>query len=121
PPRLVARPPRGGGQPPRRSGALASIVVERIVDGIAIGVLGIISLRMLGRSASGRYVEFAKSASVLVALGFLALCAFLVLAVLFRDRAVTLAERLARPISPRIAARATGMLDAFIGAVHLGS
>jgi uncharacterized membrane protein YbhN (UPF0104 family) len=120
-PLLIARPPPGGGQPLRRSGALASIVVERIVDGIAIGVLGIISLRMLGRAASGRYVEFAKTASVLVALGFFALCVALVLAVFFRDRAVTLAERLLRPISPRIAARATGMLDAFIGAVHLGS
>ena len=120
-PLLIARPPPGGGQPLRRSGALASIVVERIVDGIAIGVLGILSLRMLGRAASGRYVEFAKSASVLVALGFFALCVALVLAVLFRDRAVSLAERLLRPISPRIAARATGMLDAFIGAVHLGS
>ena len=120
-PLLIARPPAGGGQPLRRSGALASIVVERIVDGIAIGLLGIISLRMLGRAATGRFVDFARTASVLVALGFLALCAALVLAVLFRDRALALAERLLRPISPRIAARASGMLDAFIGAVHLGS
>src|SRR5438445_11895977 len=74
-PLLIARPPAGGGQQLRRSGALASIVVERIVDGIAIGVLGIISLRMLGPSASGNYVQFARSASVLVALGFLTLCA----------------------------------------------
>jgi glycosyltransferase 2 family protein len=120
-PLLIARPPPGGGQPLRRSGALASVVVERIVDGIAIGVLGIISLRMLGQSASGRYVDFAKSASVLVALGFLVLCAALVLAVFFHDRAVALAERLIRPLSPRLALRATSMLDAFISAVHLGS
>jgi len=120
-PLLIARPPAGGGRTLRRSGALASIVVERIVDGIAIGVLGIIALHMVGRSASGRYLEFAKSASVLVALGFLTLCAALVLAVLFRDRALTLADRLLRPISPRLALRLTGMLDAFIGAVHLGS
>ena len=120
-PLLIARPPAGGGQQLRRSGALASIVVERIVDGIAIGLLGILCLRMLGQSASGRYVEFAKSASVLVALGFLTLCAALVLAVFFHDRAVALAERLLRPFSPRLAARATGMLDAFISAVHLGS
>jgi len=120
-PLLIARPPPGGGQPLRRSGALASVVVERIVDGIAIGVLGIISLRMLGRSAAGNYVEFARSASVLVALGFLTLCAALVLAVFFHDPAVALADRLLRPFSPRVAARATGMLDAFIGAVHLGS
>ena len=120
-PLLIARPPPGGGPPLRRSGALASIVVERIVDGIAIGVVGIISLRMLGTAASGRYVEFAKSASVLVALGFLALCAVLVLAVLFRRQAFAVADRLLRPISPRIAARVTSMLDAFISAVHLGS
>ena len=120
-PLLIARPPAGGGRPLRRSGALASIVVERIVDGICIGVLGVISLRMLGQSASGRYVDFAKSASVLVALGFFVLCVALVLAVLFRDRALAFAEKLLRPISPRLAMRATGMLDAFIGAVHLGS
>ena len=96
-------------------------MVERIVDGIAIGFLGIVCLRMLRESASGRYVEFARSASVLVAVGFLSLCAALVLAVFFHDRAVALAERLLRPLSPRLAARATGMLDAFISAVHLGS
>jgi hypothetical protein len=41
--------------------------------------------------------------------------------VFFHDPAVALADRLLRPFSPRLAARATGMLDAFIGAVHLGS
>jgi len=120
-PLLIARPPAGGGQPLRRSGALASIVVERIVDGIAIGILGIVCLRMLGNSASGRYVEFARSASVLVAAGFLGLCAALLLAVFFRDRAVRLVDRIARPISPRLSARVTDGLDTFIGAVHLGS
>ena len=120
-PLLIARPPLGGGAPLRRSGALASIVVERIVDGIAIGLLGIVSLRQLGTSASGRYVEFARSASLLVAAGFLSLCAALVLAVLFRDRALQLTQRLLRPFSPRIADRLADALDAFIGAVHLGS
>jgi glycosyltransferase 2 family protein len=120
-PLLIARPPPGGGVPLRRSGALASIVVERIVDGIAIGVLGIISLRMLGSSATGSYVEFARSASILVALGFLALCALLVLTVVFRQRAIAVADRLLRPLSPRIATRVASMLEAFIDAVHLGS
>ena len=120
-PLLIARPPAGGGAPLRRSGAMASIVVERIVDGIAIGVLGIVSLHLLGSSATGKYVEFARSASVLVAAGFLALCAGLILAVLFHDRALWLAHRLLEPLSPRLARRAAGMLDAFIGAVHLGS
>src|SRR5438105_3991677 len=91
-PLLIARPPAGGGAPLRRSGAMASVVVERIVDGIAIGILGIFSLRMLGGSASGKYLEFARSASVLVALGFGALCAGLVLAVLFRGPALAIAH-----------------------------
>src|SRR4051812_31302735 len=120
-PLLIARPPPGGGQPLRRSGAFASVVVERIVDGIAIGVLGIVSLRLLGRSASGSYVEFARKASVLVALGFFALCVVLVLAVLFRERTLSVFDRLLRPISANLAHRVTNMLDAFISAVHLGS
>ena len=120
-PLLIARPPEGGGAPLRRSGALASIVVERIVDGICIGILGIVSLRMLGSSASGKYLEFARSASVLVAAGFLALCVALVLAVLFRERALKLSQALLTPLSARLAARVASMLDAFISAVHVGS
>ena len=120
-PLLIARPPEGGGAPLRRSGALASIVVERIVDGICIGILGIVSLRMLGSSASGKYLEFARSASVLVAAGFFALCVALVLAVLFRERALKLSQSVLTPLSPRLAARVASMLDAFISAVHVGS
>src|SRR5437762_9782761 len=104
-PLLIARPPPGGGAPLRRSGALASIVVERIVDGIFIGILGIISLRLLGDSASGKYLEFARSASVLVAAGFLALCLGLVLAVLFREQALRLSQALLGPLSPRLSER----------------
>ena len=120
-PLLIARPPPGGGTPLSRSGALASIVVERIVDGIFIGLLGVVSLRMLGNSASGKYLDFARSASVLVALGFFGLCVALVLAVLFRERALVLCQSVLRPLSPRLATRAAGMLESFISAVHVGS
>jgi uncharacterized protein (TIRG00374 family) len=120
-PLLIARPPQGGGAPLRRSGALASIVVERIVDGIFVGLLGIFALQLLGDAATGKYVQFARSASILVAAGFFALSVLLVLAVLFRDRALQLAQRALRPLSPRLSQRVGGALDAFIGAVHLGS
>ena len=120
-PLLIARPPPGGGTPLSRSGALASIVVERIVDGIFIGLLGVVSLRMLGPSASGKYLDFARSASVLVALGFFGLCVALVLAVLFRERALALCQSVLRPLSPRLALRAAEMLQSFIAAVHVGS
>jgi hypothetical protein len=56
-----------------------------------------------------------------VALGFLTLCALLVLAVLFQKRALAIIERLLRPLSPRIASTAGSMLEAFISAVHVGS
>src|SRR2546421_7493855 len=56
-PLLIARPPAGGGQQLRRSGALASVVVGRIVDGIALGPLRVISLRLLGQAASADYVQ----------------------------------------------------------------
>ena len=120
-PLLIARPPPGGGMPLRRSGALASVVVERIVDGIFIGLLGVVSLHLLGDAATGSKVAFARSASWLVAAGFFALCVALVLSVLFREKALWLCGRVLTPISPKLAARVASMLDAFIGAVHIGS
>jgi len=121
-PLLIARPPPGdGGVTLRRSGAFASIVVERIVDGLAIGLLGIVALRMLGANASGRYADFARHASVLVALGFLALCLAVTAAFFLRERAVQLTASVLRPFSPRLAERASSALDAFISALHLGS
>ena len=121
-PLLIARPPPGGkGARLRRSGAFASIVVERIVDGLAIGLLGIVALRMLGSSAGGRYVEFARHASVLVALRFFVLCLAVVLAFFLRGPALRILRALIRPFSPGLSDRAASMLDAFISALHLGS
>jgi len=121
-PLLIARPPPGGrGAILPRSGAFASIVVERIVDGLAIGVLGIVALRMLGEGASGRYAEFARRASLAVALGFSALCLGVSAAFFLRERALRLTSAILRPFSPRLAGRACSMLDNFISALHLGS
>jgi uncharacterized protein (TIRG00374 family) len=120
-PLLIAQPPPGGGVRLRRSGALASCVVERIVDGIAIGLLGMVSLRMLGSSASGSYVEFARKASVLVALGFFGLSLTVVAALVFRERALRLTHALLAPLSPRFASKATSIVEGFIDALHLGS
>ncbi len=120
-PLLIARPPPGRGVALRRSGAMASIVVERIVDGIFIGVLGILALRALGDSAAGRYVDFARKASVLVAAGFLGLCVAVMAAFFLRERALSLTRAMLTPLSPRLAAKATSMMEGFIGALHLGS
>jgi hypothetical protein len=120
-PLLIARPPEGAGVRLRRSGAMASIVVERIVDGIAIGLLGISALRALGASVSGDYASAARKASLLVALGFGGLCLLLLCALFLRDETLRLVAAVLRPLSPRLASSAVSMLDAFISALHLGS
>lgn len=121
-PLLIARPlPGHAGVPIRRSGAMASCVVERIVDGISVGVLGIVALRLLGSSASGRYAAFARSAALFVALGFFGLCLALLLAFFLRAQALRLTRALVAPLSPRLAERMAGSLDVFISALHLGS
>src|SRR3954471_5275340 len=101
-PLLIARPPEGAGVRLRRSGAMASIVVERVVDGIAIGLLGISALRALGASVSGDYASAARKASLLVALGFGILCAGLLGALFFREKTVRLVGACLRPLSARM-------------------
>jgi uncharacterized protein (TIRG00374 family) len=120
-PLLIARPPEGSGVRLRRSGAMASIVVERVVDGIAIGLLGVAALHYLGASASGEYASAARKASLLVALGFGGLCALLLCALFLRERTLRLVHAVLRPFSPRLSTAVVSMLDAFISALHLGS
>ena len=118
-PLLVSRPGAGDGPPLRRSGALASCVVERIVDSIAMGVLAIVSLRLL--ATTGKAAEFTRHAAVVVTAAFALLCVALVFAFFMRDRAVTLLRRALSPLSGRIADRGARLLDGFILGLHLGS
>lgn len=120
-PLLIARPPAGTGLRLRRSGAFASIVVERIVDGLFVGLLGVIALHLLGAKVHGDQAAFARAAAKLVSLGFLSLCVTLALAYFLRDRALSLARKLLAPLSPKLASQVVSMLDAFISALHLGS
>lgn len=120
-PLLVARPARDDGAPVSRSGAMGACVVERMVDGIGVGVLGIVALHLLGSRATGRAAEFARHASLIVTGAFLALCFGLVLAFFMRDRALSLLRRAVKTFAPHLAERVTSMLDAFIGALQLGS
>jgi uncharacterized protein (TIRG00374 family) len=120
-PVLVSRTPSGGGPQLRRSGAMASCVVERVIDGLAVGVLGIVALRLLGARATGSAADFARHASWVVTGGFLALCAALVAAFFMRQRAVSLVRRCLSLASRRLADRAASMLEAFTEGLHLGS
>jgi uncharacterized protein (TIRG00374 family) len=118
-PLLVSRPAAGAGPRLARGGALASILVERVIDGLAVGVLGIVSLHLL--ATTGSTADLARKASAVVTAAFGALCVALVIAFFMRERTVSLVRRLGRPISPKLADRVAHMLDNFIRGLHLGS
>jgi uncharacterized protein (TIRG00374 family) len=111
-PYLVAERPRL-----RVSAALSSVVVERVADGIFSGLLLLVSLFAVPDGTPG--VRLLRTGAVVVSLAFAGLLLFLVVAYRNRTLAVSLASRLLSPVSPRIAARAAGMLDAFIHGLRL--
>jgi uncharacterized protein (TIRG00374 family) len=118
-PLIVSRPAPGVGNPLPRSGALASCVVERMVDVLAMGVLGIVSLHML--ATTGGAAEFARHASVVVTFAFGAVCVGLVVAFFVRERAVAIVRSTLRPLSARISESVAQLLDGFLRGLHLGS
>ena len=111
-PYLVAERPRI-----RVSAALSSVVVERVADGLFTAMLLVLTLLAVPAGTPGLHAF--RLAGVLVFGAFGALLAFLVLAYRNRPRAVRLTHRLLDPISPRVAQRAGGMMDAFIHGLRL--
>jgi uncharacterized protein (TIRG00374 family) len=96
----------------RVSAALSSVVVERVVDGLFTGSLLVVMLLAIPDGTPG--VHVLRIAGVVVSLAFAALLAFLAGAYRSRAAAVRLTGRVLGPISPRLAQRAAGMMDAFI-------
>ena len=111
-PYLVAERPRL-----RVSAALSSVVVERVADGLFTALLLMLTLLAVPEGTRGLHAF--RVAGVVVFLVFGSLLAFLVLAYRNRPRAVRLTHRLLDPISPRVAERAAGMMDAFIHGLRL--
>ncbi len=111
-PYLVAERPRL-----RVSAALSSVVVERVADGLFTAVLLMLTLLAVPEGTRGLHAF--RVAGLVVFLAFATLLAFLVLAYRNRPRAVRLTHRLLDPMSPRIAERASGMMDAFIHGLRL--
>lgn len=111
-PYLIAERPRL-----RVSAALSSVVVERVADGLFTAMLLVLTLLAVPEGTRGLHAF--RLAGVLVFAVFAALLAFLVLAYRNRPRAVRLTHRLLDPISPRVAERAAGMMDAFIHGLRL--
>jgi uncharacterized protein (TIRG00374 family) len=104
----------------RRSAAMASVVVERVIDGIAMAVVLIVAM-LFSNPASGdeKTIAWVRAGGLLVFAFFFALLVFLVVAYVKRDLAVRLIQTMARPVSARLADKLAGMLDAFIGGLKM--
>jgi uncharacterized protein (TIRG00374 family) len=111
-PYLVADRPRL-----RVSAALSSVVVERVADGLFTGLLLIVTLLAVPEGTPG--LRLLRLAGAGVSLAFAGLLGFLVLAARNRALAVRLTTRLLGPLSPRLSARLSGMMDAFIHGLRL--
>jgi len=100
----------------RASAALATIVVERVVDALAMALLLVGLLFFL----EGKVEVPADLAfwSWVVLGGFLALLGFLVLAYWKQERTVALFQRAFGFLPPRLLARLVSMLRAFIGGLR---
>jgi glycosyltransferase 2 family protein len=101
----------------RISTALSSVVAERLVDGVFTGVLLSVTLLAVPDGAPG--VRLLRAGGAIVSLVFLAGIVFL--AVAYRNRAlvIRLVGAVLQPISDKLAARAQGMLDAFLHGLRL--
>jgi len=118
-PLIVSRPMPGSDQRLQRTGALASIVVERIIDILAVGVLAIVSLRLL--ATTSKAAELVRYGANVLTIGFAALCVALVVAFFTRLQTVALVRRVLGVVSLKLANKVAHMLDGFIRGLHLGS
>jgi uncharacterized protein (TIRG00374 family) len=101
----------------RVSAALSSVVVERVADGIFTA--GLLVLTLLAVPAGTPNLALIRGAGLIMLLGFVALLAFLVVAHRNRSMAVRFTHRMVDPVSPRLATRVSGMVDAFIHGLRL--
>ncbi len=111
-PYLIAERPRI-----RVSATLSSVVVERVADGIFTAALLVLTLLAVPEGTPG--LHFLRVGGLAVFAVFAALLVFLVVAYRNRALAVRFTHRVLDPISPRLAERASGMMDAFIHGLRL--
>lgn len=104
----------------RRSAAMASIVVERVVDGIAMAIVLIVAL-LFSKPATKdpAALALARTSGWVVFAFFFVLLVFCVVAYVKREWAVRLTERVFSKVSAKLAGKLAGMLDAFIGGLKM--
>ncbi|MDB4989415.1 MAG: hypothetical protein JWN04_4593 [Myxococcaceae bacterium] len=117
-PLLVSRPSLGDESRLPRAAAIASCLVERVVDSLAVGVLAIVSLQYL--APSGDAAKLVERGATLLTFAFSALCIGLAVAFFTREKTVQRLRRVLQPFSPSLAQRAALVLDRFIVGLQLG-
>ena len=101
----------------RVSATLSSVVVERVADGLFTALLLVLTLLAVPEGTPG--LHLLRVAGLVVFAIFGALLAFLVVAYRNRALAVRFTHRMLDPLSPRLAGRASAMMDAFIHGLRL--
>ncbi len=110
---------RAGG-PLRMSAATASVVLERIIDGITTAALLLVSLLLVApRVAGDATLAYVRGWSWIILGVFVALLLLVFALFMLRERAVAAASRLLSPLSPRLASRVSEMLGHFIAGLRL--
>jgi uncharacterized protein (TIRG00374 family) len=101
----------------RVSATLSSVVVERVADGVFMAALLVLTLLAVPEGTPG--LHFLRMGGLAVFAAFAGLLGFLIVAYRNRGLAVRITHRVLDPLSPRIAERASGMMDAFIHGLRL--
>lgn len=102
----------------RQSASLASVVLERLIDGVSIGLLLVVLLWTVPLPSSDNITIFRMGAAF-VAVSFASGLAFLFFAFRHRDLANRVLRRLLGFVSERLADKAAIMLDTFIDALKV--
>jgi uncharacterized membrane protein YbhN (UPF0104 family) len=100
----------------RRSAAMTSVVMERIIDGMSIAVL--LRVLLFFVSEESEEVRFARWGANLMFAVFGGGLAFLLFALWHQRQAVSLVRATIGRLSPRMAERAAHVVDTFVGALR---
>lgn len=102
----------------RKSAAMASVVVERIVDGLFMGLILVVLLWTVPQAGAENFAVY-RMGAIFVTAAFGAGLAFLFAAFRYRELVSRLLSSSVGRVSPRIAERVTGMLDSFTEALRV--
>lgn len=104
----------------KRSAAMATVAVERVVDGMAMAVVLILALLIsTPKTSNSAEIQWVRMGGWIVFAFFFTLFLFLVVAYIKREFAVRLLHRLICPVSEKLALRLSGVVDTFIGGLKM--